>query len=219
MAPYRAMRATVPVWVVASGALALIAALFVWFSLSINAASDELFARMLDMPPTQMPQLARVAPIEPLPPPILPTVDPLCAFLQPEVDQGLVTVLCTPPSPIVRVRNRGMFSPGSATVESRFLPLLDRIGQALKAEQGNVQVIGYTDNQPIHNVQFPSNFQLSVARAEAAKNILGNTVGNASRLGAEGRGESDPIASNATLEGREQNRRIEIVLHRPNARP
>jgi type VI secretion system protein ImpK len=82
-----------------------------------------------------------------------------------------------------------------------------------------VQVIGYTDNQPIHNVQFPSNFQLSVARAEAAKNILGNTVGNPSRLAAEGRGEADPIASNATLEGREQNRRIEIVLHRPNARP
>ena len=104
-------------------------------------------------------------------------------------------------------------------VEPRFVPLLDRIGQALKAEQGNVQVIGYTDNQPIHNVQFPSNFQLSVARAEAAKNILGNTVGNAARLAAEGRGESDPIASNTTLEGREQNRRIEIVLHRPNARP
>jgi type VI secretion system protein ImpK len=219
MAPYRAMRATVPVWVVASAALALIAALFVWFSLSINAASDELFARMLDVPPTHMPQLARVAPIEPLPPPIPLAVDPLCAFLQPEVDQGLVTVLCAPPSPIVRVRNRGMFAPGSAIVEPRFVPLLDRIGQALKAEQGNVQVIGYTDNQPIHNVQFPSNFQLSVARAEAAKNILGNTVGNATRLAAEGRGEADPIASNATLEGREQNRRIEIVLHRPSARP
>src|ERR1700730_232982 len=219
MAPYRAMRATVPVWVVASAALALIAALFVWFSLSINAASDELFARMLDVPPTHMPQLARVAPIEPLPSPPPPAVDPLCAFLQPEVDQGLVTVLCTPPSPIVRVRNRGMFAPGSAIVEPRFVPLLDRIGQALKAEQGNVQVIGYTDNQPIHNVQFPSNFQLSVARAEAAKNILGNTVGNATRLAAEGRGEADPIASNATIEGREQNRRIEIVLHRQNARP
>jgi type VI secretion system protein ImpK len=218
-APYRPMRAAVPVWVVASAALALIAALFVWFSLSINAASDELFASMLNVPPTQMPQLARVAQVEPLPPPILPAVDPLCAFLQPEVDQGLVTVLCTPPSPIVRVRNRGMFAPGSAVVEPRFVPLLDRIGQALKAEQGNVQVIGYTDNQPIHNVQFPSNFQLSVARAEAAKNILGNTVGNASRLAAEGRGESDPIASNASLEGREQNRRIEIVLHRPTASP
>jgi type VI secretion system protein ImpK len=58
-----------------------------------------------------------------------------------------------------------------------------------------------------------------VARADAAKNILANTVGNASRLAAEGRGEADPIASNATLDGREQNRRIEIVLHRPNATP
>jgi type VI secretion system protein ImpK len=218
-APYRPMRAAVPVWVVASAALAVIAALFVWFSLSINAASDELFARMLNVPPAQMPQLARVAPVEPLPPPVLPAVDPLCAFLQPEVDQGLVTVLCTSSTPIVRVRNRGMFAPGSAIVEPRFIPLLDRIGQALKAEQGNVQVIGYTDNQPIHNVQFPSNFQLSVARAEAAKNVLGTTVGDASRLAAEGRGESDPIASNATLEGREQNRRIEIVLHRPSATP
>ena len=52
-----------------------------------------------------------------------------------------------------------------------------------------------------------------------AKNILGNTVGDASRLTAEGRGESDPIASNATVEGREQNRRIEIVLHRASPNP
>jgi type VI secretion system protein ImpK len=218
-APYRPMRATVPVWVASSAALAGIAGLFVWFLLSINTASDELFTHMLNVPPKDMPQLARVAPVKPLPPPVPPKVDPLCAFLQPEVDQGLVTVLCAPRTPVVRVRNRGMFAAGSATVEPRFLSLFDRIGQALKAEQGNVQVIGYTDNQPIHNVQFPSNFQLSVARAEAAKNILANAVGNASRLAAEGRGEADPIASNTTLDGREQNRRIEIVLHRPNATP
>jgi type VI secretion system protein ImpK len=98
--------------------------------------------------------------------------------------------------------------------------LLDRVGRALKAEEGSVQVVGYTDNQPIrHNIQFPSNFQLSVARAEAAKRILTNTVGDASRLAAEGRGESDPISTNATPEGREQNRRIEIVLHRPSSTP
>lgn len=218
-APYRPMRVTIPVWVASSAALAGIAGLFVWFLLSINTASDKLFTSMLNLPPNHMPQLARAAPVEPLPPPAPPTVDPLCAFLQPEVSQGLVTVLCTPRTPVVRVRNRGMFAAGSATVEPRFVPLLDRIGQALKAEQGNVQVIGYTDNQPIHNLQFPSNFELSVARAQATKSILANTVGNASRLAAEGRGEADPIASNATLDGREQNRRIEIVLHRPNASP
>jgi len=218
-APYRPTHPTVPVWVAASAALAAIAALFVWFLLSLNAASDDLFARMLNAPPAHMPRIARVAPVEPPPPPVLPAIDPLCAFLQPEVDRGLVTVLCTSPTPIVRIRNRGMFAPGSATVEPRFIPLLERIGRALKAERGRVQVIGYTDNQPIHNVQFPSNFQLSVARAEAATQIIGNIVGDSSRLAAEGRGESDPIAANTTPDGREQNRRIEIVLHRPSMTP
>ena len=215
-APYRPAHPTVPVWVAASAALGAIATLFVWFLLSLNAASDDLFARMLNAPPAHMPRIARVAPVEPPPPPVLPAIDPLCAFLQPEVDRGLVAVLCTSPTPIVRIRNRGMFAPGSATVEPRFIPLLERIGRALKAERGRVQVIGYTDNQPIHNVQFPSNFQLSVARAEAATQIIGNIVGDSSRLAAEGRGESDPIAANTTPDGREQNRRIEIVLHRPS---
>jgi type VI secretion system protein ImpK len=218
-APYRPLRATIPVWVAASAALGIIALLFVWFSLSLNAASDDLFARLLRAPPLGIPQIARAAPVERPPVPVLPVVDPLCGFLQPEVDQGLVTVRCTPPTPIVRIRNRGMFAPGSAVVEPRFIPLLDRIGRALKTEEGHVQVVGYTDDRPIHNVQFPSNFQLSVARAEAAKKLLTDTVGDASRLAAEGRGEADPIASNATLEGREENRRIEIVLHRRSASP
>jgi type VI secretion system protein ImpK len=218
-APYRPLRATIPVWVAASAALAAIAALFIWFSFSLNAASDDLFARLINAPPIRMPQIARAAPVAPPAVPVLPVADPLCAFLQPEIDQGLVTVICTSSTPIVRIRNRGMFAPGSAVVEPRFIPLLERIGRALKAEAGNVQVIGYTDNQAIHNVQFPSNFQLSVARAEAAKKLLTNTIGDPARLAAEGRGESDPIAPNATPEGREQNRRIEVVLHRPSSTP
>jgi len=218
-APHRPVRPTIPLWVAGSAALAAIAALFVWFMLSLNAASDELFARMLNVPPAQMPQLARVAPVEPPPPPVLPTGDRLCSQLRPEVDAGLLSVSCIPSTPILRIHNRGMFAPGSATVEARFIPLLDRIGRALKDEKGKLQVIGYTDDRPIHNVQFPSNFQLSVARAEAAKGILASTIGDSARLIAEGRGQSDPIASNATPEGREQNRRIEIVLHRASATP
>jgi type VI secretion system protein ImpK len=217
--PFRPMRPMVPVWVAASAALAVIAGVFVWFSLSLNAASDELFARMLNVPPTRMPQLARAAPVEPPTAPMIPTGDAFCAFLQPEVDRGLVTVICNPTTPIVRIRNRGMFAAGSAVVEPRFIPLIVRVGQALAGERGAIQVIGYTDNQPIHNLQFPSNFQLSVARAEAAKQILGNAFGDAARLSAEGRGEADPIATNSTLDGREQNRRIEIVLHRPSTTP
>jgi type VI secretion system protein ImpK len=63
-------------------------------------------------------------------------------------------------------------------------------------------------------VQFPSNFQLSAARAQAASSAIARTIGDAGRLRAEGRADADAIASNATAEGREQNRRIEVVLHR-----
>ena len=75
-------------------------------------------------------------------------------------------------------------------------------------------MIDYTDNQPVRSVRFPSNFQLSVARANAVRAIIARSVGDPARVSAEGRADADPIASNATAEGREQNRRIEIVLHR-----
>ena len=75
-------------------------------------------------------------------------------------------------------------------------------------------MIDYTDDQPVRTVRFPSNFQLSVARANAVRAIIVRDLGDPARVSAEGRADADPIASNATAEGREQNRRIEIVLHR-----
>jgi type VI secretion system protein ImpK len=213
-APYRGTRPAVPVWVAASVALAVLAALFVWFSSSLNADSDDLFARLLNAPP-RMPQIARVAPVRPPPAPTALEVDPLCTLLKPEVDQGLVTVVCTPPNPMIRIRNRGMFASGSATVDPRFVPVLDRIGAALKTEAGSVQIIGYTDDRPIRTVQFPSNFQLSAARAQTARALIARALGDAGRIAAEGRGEADPMNRNETPEQREENRRIEIVLHRP----
>ena len=109
-----------------------------------------------------------------------------------------------------------MFASGSATVDPSFVPAAEPASApALKEEPGTVEVIGYTDNQPIHTVQFPSNFQLSAARAEAARSIIVRALGDPARLSAEGRGEADPLNRNATPEGREQNRRIEVVLHRP----
>lgn len=217
-APYRPSRAVVPIWVTAAMALAAIGGLFVVISTSLNATSDDLYDRMLQAPPTAMPQITRAAivmPPAPLPAPQEPTVmDNLRTFLKPEIDQGLVSVLGTGSAPNLRINNRGMFQSGSATLQPAIMPLLERIGLALKSETGRVQVIGYTDNQPIRTVQFASNFQLSTARASAAKTVMSHTVGDLTRIVAEGRADADPIAPNTTAEGREQNRRIEIVLHR-----
>ena len=116
--------------------------------------------------------------------------------------------------PIVRIRNAGMFASGSATVAPGYVRLLERIGEALKAEKGPVTVDGYTDNQPIHTVQFPSNFQLShSARRGRARDHRPRARRSRPRR-RKGHADADPMAPNATPEGRDQNRRIEVVLRR-----
>ena len=214
-APYKPPVAVVPYWVMGAAALAVIGAVFVWVSSGISAASDDVFARMLSAPLAQMPRIARTQPVKPPPPPPQAEApDPLYVFLKPEIDQGLVTVLGTRATPIVRIRNRGLFASGSATLSSNYVGLMERIGSALKAEKGPVQVIGYTDNQPIRTVRFPSNYELSKARADAAAAIIVRVLGDPGRVTVEGRADADPVASNDTAEGREENRRIEVVLHR-----
>jgi type VI secretion system protein ImpK len=212
--PYKPARAAVPIWVMAAAALAVIGGLFIWFSSSLNASSDETFSAMLSAPLSQMPAITRIAPVRP--PEVVqpPPPEPLYVFLKPEIDEGLVTVIGDHVMPIVRIRNKGMFPSGSATINQGYYHLLERIGNALKEEKGPVQVIGYTDNQPIHTVRFPSNYQLSTARADAARDLIVKALGDPGRVTAVGKAEADPLAANTTEEGRDQNRRIEVVLRR-----
>jgi len=112
----------------------------------------------------------------------------------------------------VRIAAKGMFASSSATVEQAFLPVLNRIGEAVNVEPGPLLVTGHSDNIPIRSVKFPSNWHLSVARADAVKQILAQKVKDPSRLTAEGKADNQPIAPNTTPEGREQNRRVEVVL-------
>jgi type VI secretion system protein ImpK len=221
-APYRPVRFSVPIWVAAAVGLGIVAGLFLWFSINLNSASDAVYARLQGAPPDHMPAITRTPVVEPAPvvarpPPEPSALDKLRQFLKPEIDQGLVEVLGTPAQPLVRITGRGMFASGSATLTPSFKPLLNRIGLALMEENGPVRVIGYTDDQPIRTIAFPSNFQLSTARAQAASTIIGASIGDASRLSVEGRADADPIAPNATPEGRERNRRIEVVLNRQGA--
>jgi type VI secretion system protein ImpK len=217
-APYRPHRAKLPIWVAYAAALAACGALFVFVSTSLNAASDSQYARMLAAPPGQMPRIDRAVAVQPPPPPPPPpeptVLDRLAAALKPDIDTGAVAIVGTPATPIVRVATKGGFGPAAATVQPPLAAVLDRIGTALKTEPGGIEVIAYTDSQPIHTVKFPSNFQLSAARAEAARTALAHALGDPARINAEGRADADPVASNATPEGREQNRRLEIVLHR-----
>jgi type VI secretion system protein ImpK len=215
--PYQPARYGLPVWVALAAALAVCGGLLFWTSTSLNAASDGLQAQALAAPPDHMPQVTRVAIVQPLPPsppPAEPTArDRLRTNLQSDIDRGAVTLIGTATAPIIRIAGGSMFEAGNAIVQSASLPMLGRIAAALRSESGSLKVIDYTDNQPVRSVRFPSNFQLSAARANAVRTIIARDAGDATRVSAEGRADAEPIASNATAEGREQNRRIEIVLH------
>ncbi len=205
------LRELIPNWLVALIALGILALLYVVFTLVLNGRSDLAYEAMNALPPSGAVTLARAAPVLP-PPPAEPTRIP--KFLEPEIKQGLVTVHETAQSVTVRITGHSMFASGSADVEASYLPLLRRIADALNTEPGTVAVVGHTDNQPIRSIKFPSNFDLSRARAQSVLALLKSRVQDPARLSAEGHSDSEPIASNATPEGREQNRRIEIIVTR-----
>ena len=213
-AAYKPARGIVPAWVMAAAALGVIGGLFAWFSNGLGNASQATTTAMSGAPLAGMPVITRKEP--PRPPVVVPPAAPdrIYTFLKPEIDEGLVTVLGDQSMPIVRIRNKGMFASGSATVSPNYFRLLERIGEALKQERGLVQVVGHTDNQPIRTARFPSNYQLSAARAEAARELILRPLGDPGRVTAVGKADTDPLATNTSEAGRDENRRIEIVLRR-----
>ena len=113
----------------------------------------------------------------------------------------------------VNILDRVVFDSGEAVLKPNGEGVLRKIA-AILAEHSDlkVQVIGHTDNVPIHT-RFPSNWELSTARALAAVHFLIERAGVApTRVGAAGYGEYRPIADNSTAEGRAKNRRIAITI-------
>jgi type VI secretion system protein ImpK len=210
-AAYRGLRQRIPNWLVALAALGILALFYALFTFLLNGRSDTAYEALNALPPTSPVVLARVAPPPPPPPPAAAT-QTLRKFLEAEIKAGLVNVREDAQTITVNIRGRGVFPSGSAEIDPAFLPLLGRIGEAVNVEPGAVDVVGHTDNQPIRSVKFPSNFHLSLARAQAVVAMLKQAVKDPSRLTVEGRADSEPIAPNTTPEGREQNRRIEVVL-------
>jgi len=206
---FKGLHHRLPNWLVALIGLGVLAVFYVLFIFLLNGRSDTAYEALNALPPTAPVTLARAAPALPPPP---PDEQSIRKFLAPEIQQGLVTVRDDAQTVVVNIRASGMFPSGSAEVTPGFLPLLGRIGEALNVEPGSVQVVGHTDNQPIRSVRFPSNFDLSLARAKAVLGVIKQKVKDPARLTADGRADSEPIAPNTTPEGREQNRRIEVVL-------
>jgi type VI secretion system protein ImpK len=207
----------IPLRVSLTGAATVIGLVLAWVSHDLEARYQGVYASIAAMPPVQMPQIVRKAVTKPV---SLPRDSPghrviaqLQDALTDDIGRQFVSVLTIASVPVLRINTRTMFEPGSASVRPAFVTFLERIGTILKGEAESVQIVGHLDDTTVRTSPFASNLQLSLARAQAVQTIMLRTYLDAGRISAEGRGDADPIASNATPEGREQNRRIEILLH------
>jgi chemotaxis protein MotB len=113
----------------------------------------------------------------------------------------------------ISLAETGFFDPGSAVIRPKALEVVNEIAATILKFSYNVRVEGHTDDIPIHTVQFPSNWELSTARAT---NLLQYLISHAKippeRLSAVGYGEYHPAAPNTTAEGRAANRRVDLVI-------
>jgi chemotaxis protein MotB len=139
--------------------------------------------------------------------------DGLVRNLTEEVKKGQLQVRQYKDMLTVEVAEQLFFDSGKAALKDQGKEVLKKVGDALKGyEDKAIRVVGHTDNVPIATSQFPSNWELSVARATTVVRFLQANGIPAERMTASGRGEYSPIAPNDDADGRRKNRRIEITL-------
>ncbi|HHL39732.1 MAG TPA: flagellar motor protein MotD [Deltaproteobacteria bacterium] len=114
---------------------------------------------------------------------------------------------------IVSISATVLFRPGSAELAPESYAMLDEIARALKDMTGHIRIEGHTDNIPINTPAYPSNWELSSARAITILRYFIDRHGfDPRKLSASGYGEFRPLVSNDTPSGRARNRRIDIIL-------
>ena len=200
----------IPVWVLVAIAAAFLILLQLTLSYRLSFGSDSAFESLfkikVEAPPVvaALPQATLVqAPVR------------VAEFLAPEIVRGLVSVTETADRSTITLHGDGVFSPGSAEVKDDFIPLLKKIGDALKPISGNVIVIGHTDSTKGFSAKFPSNWDLSKGRAAAVRDFLAERAGPIERYRVEGRGDTEPLVQNNSAANRARNRRVGIIVLTP----
>jgi chemotaxis protein MotB len=129
------------------------------------------------------------------------------------IDGGQLAVAISRGRMVIQLPQDILFPSGSATLSAEGVRTLRQVGAVLAGLEGrSFQVEGHTDNVPISTDRFPSNWELSSARALSVVRILIDAGVAPERLSGAGYGEYQPVASNDDREGRRLNRRIEIVM-------
>lgn len=133
--------------------------------------------------------------------------------LSSQINGNTIAIHMTGDGLVISLREAGFFDSGSAAPRPDSLATLSTIALALGRTPYDVRIEGHTDNVPVHNAEFDSNWELSSARAtRIARLFLQMHACAPDRLSAAGYAEFHPVASNDSAEGRAQNRRVDLVV-------
>ena len=132
--------------------------------------------------------------------------------LSPLVKQGKVRILETSRGISVEINASLLFAPGDATLHEEAIRPLRGIAVLMSIEPNAIEVEGHTDDQPIQNSKYPSNWELSAVRASTVVRLFVENGVQPERLTAVGHGANKPVASNTDVEGRSRNRRVAVNI-------
>jgi chemotaxis protein MotB len=136
----------------------------------------------------------------------------LLSTMAPLVKEGKVRVTQNSRGVSVEINASVLFDPGDARLMPESVEALRAVASLLKADSHDVQVEGHTDNQPIGNTRFPSNWELSSVRASSVVRLFIDAGVAPQRLTAVGYSSNVPVADNDTLQGRARNRRVAVTI-------
>lgn len=130
-----------------------------------------------------------------------------------ELKEHEVVMRVTPEGFVVSLNELGFFDSGKAELLPGAAEKIERIAKVLSQHNIDLRVEGNSDDQPIHTVEFRSNWELSTGRAMAVMQLLVDDAGfDPRKLSVVGNGQYRPVADNATPEGRRMNRRVDLVV-------
>ena len=135
--------------------------------------------------------------------------------LKEEIEKGSVSIKTEGMKVIVHIMENASFDSGYADVKAEFLPVLAKIADLIDNNSGQVTISGHTDNVPISNTRFRSNWELSTSRAVSVTHeLLKRATIDAERILVTGHADTRPRASNDTPEDRAKNRRVDVSIVR-----
>ena len=203
----RALPRMTPVWLMLAVAAAICAMALFTLQIRLSEKAETTIGGFL---PLKVAQLTAKNP--PPPPAPDPVARPTLTDLLPEpIAAGKLSVIEYPDRAMVRLVGDNLFGSGRSDIDSKALPLLEEVTTALNRYNGQILITGHTDNIPIRKPEFPSNLDLSEARAVSVGQILAQEIIDPDRLLAQGLGDLEPLNDNSTAALRSKNRRVEIT--------